>query len=239
MRVQARVQERPREPIFGPVDTPPPTVALEFARLPEPEMLARARDFRDELARRRSVRDFAPEPLPAGLLDLCIQAAGTAPSGAHREPWTFVVVADPSVRARLRAAAEEEERRLYQERISDEWRAALRPLGTDEHKPFLETAPSLIAVFRHVYGLEDGHKHTNYYTHESVGIAVGLLLAALHHAGVATLTHTPSPMGFLAQILERPPNEKPYLLIPVGYPAPGCRVPDLARKPLDSIRVLV
>jgi hypothetical protein len=143
------------------------------------------------------------------------------------------------VRARLRAAAEEEERRLYRERISDEWREALRPLGTDEHKPFLETAPGLIAVFRHVHGVEDGRKHTNYYTQESVGIAVGLLLAALHRAGVVALTHTPSPMGFLNEILGRPPHERPYVLIPVGYPAPGCRVPALARKPLDQIRVRV
>jgi iodotyrosine deiodinase len=170
---------------------------------------------------------------------LCISSAGSAPSGAHRQPWTFVVVTDPAVRRRLRAAAEEEERRLYHERISEEWRAALRPLGTDEHKPFLETAPALIAVFRHVFGLEDGQKHTNYYTQESVGIAVGFLLAALHHAGLATLTHTPSPMGFLAEILGRPSNERAYLLIPVGFPAAGCKVPDLQRKPLDQIRVRV
>ncbi|HVS19100.1 MAG TPA: nitroreductase family protein [Planctomycetota bacterium] len=202
-------------------------------------MLERARAFRDELARRRTVRDFAPDPLPPGLLDVCIETAGSAPSGAHRQPWTFVVGADPDVRRRLRAAAEEEERRLYHERISDEWRAALQPLGTDEHKPFLETAPGLIAVFRHVFGLEDGRKRTNYYTQESVGIAVGMLLAALHHAGLATLTHTPSPMGFLAEVLERPANEKAYLLIPVGYPASGCRVPALVRKPLDEIRVRV
>jgi iodotyrosine deiodinase len=221
------------------VEAPPPTVALDFRRLSEAEMLARARAFRDELARRRTVRDFAPDPLPPGILELCIQAAGSAPSGAHRQPWTFVVVQDRAVRARLRAAAEEEERLLYRERISAEWRAALRPLGTDEHKPFLETAPGLIAVFRHVYGLEDGVKHTNYYTQESVGIAVGFLLAALHHAGLATLTHTPSPMGFLSEVLGRPVNEKPYLLIPVGYPAPGCRVPDLVRKPLDAILVRV
>ncbi len=134
-------------------------------------------------------------------------------------------------------AAEEEERKLYHERISAEWRAALAPLGTDEHKPFLEIAPALIVVFRHAYGLEDGRKHTNYYTQESVGIAVGFLLASLHHAGVATLTHTPSPMSFLQELLERPENEQAYLLIPVGYPAEGCRVPDLARKSLDEIRV--
>lgn len=233
------MRTRLRGPILTPLDTPPPTVALQFQRLSEDQMLARALAFRDELAQRRTVREFAPDALPDGLLDLCIQTAGSAPSGAHRQPWTFVVVEDRAVRARLRAAAEEEERLLYRERISEEWRAALRPLLTDEHKPFLETAPGLIAVFRHVYGLEDGVKHTNYYTQESVGIAVGFLLAALHHAGLATLTHTPSPMGFLSEVLGRPVNEKPYLLIPVGYPAAGCRVPDLARKSLEAIRVRV
>ena len=216
--------------------SPFPTVPLDFTRREPARMLARAQEFRDELARRRTVREFSADPLPEGLLDLCIQAAGSAPSGAHRQPWTFVVVTDPQVRRRLRAAAEEEEHRLYHERISEEWRAALAPLGTDEHKPFLETAPALIAVFRHVYGLEDGHKQTNYYTQESVGIAVGFLLAALHHAGLATLTHTPSPMGFLAEILGRPSNEKAYVLIPVGFPSDGCRVPALERKPLDEIR---
>jgi nitroreductase len=185
------------------------------------------------------VRAFSPEPLPEGLLDECIAAAGSAPSGAHRQPWTFVVVRDPEVKRRIRLAAEAEERRLYHERISDEWREALAPLGTDEHKPFLETAPALIVVFRHVFGLEEGRKRTNYYTQESVGIAVGFLLAALHHAGVATLTHTPSPMGFLQELLGRPENERAYVLIPVGYPAEGCRVPDLQRKPLEAIRVEV
>jgi nitroreductase len=202
-------------------------------------MLARACAFRDELARRRSVRAFSDEPLPEGLLDACIAAAGSAPSGAHRQPWTFVVVTDPETKRRIRAAAEEEERKLYRERISEEWREALEPLGTDEHKPFLETAPALIAVFRHVYGLEEGRKHTNYYTQESVGIAAGFLLAALHHAGLATLTHTPSPMTFLQDVLQRPANERAYLLIPVGYPAEGCLVPDLERKPLNEIRVRV
>lgn len=222
-------------------DSPPlpPLVPLHFRRLPAAEMLARARTWRDELARRRSVRDFSPEPLPAGLVDECIAAAGSAPSGAHRQPWTFVVVSDPVVKRRIRLAAEAEERKLYQQRMNAEWRAALAPLGTDEHKPFLETAPALIAVFRHAWGLEDGRKSTNYYTQESVGIAVGFLLASLHHAGLATLTHTPSPMTFLQQILERPDNEKAYLLIPVGYPAEGCRVPDLVRKTLDEIRVSI
>ncbi len=217
----------------------PRFVPLDFTRLPPEQMLSSAKDWRAEIAHRRSVRDFSPDAIPAGLLDECIAAAGTAPSGAHRQPWTFVVVTDREVKRRIREAAEEEERKLYHERISAEWREALAPLGTDEHKGFLEIAPALIAVFRHVYGLEDGRKQTNYYTQESVGIAVGFLLVALHHAGLATLTHTPSPMGFLQSILGRPANERPYLLIPVGYPSDGCRVPDLARKPLDEIRVRV
>ena len=167
---------------------------------------------------------------------------GSAPSGANRQPWTFVVVTEPALKRRIRAAAEEEERRLYRERISDEWRAALAPLGTDEHKPFLETAPALIVIFRQVHGLEPdgprrGEKVTHYYTQESVGIAAGFLLCALHRAGLATLTHTPSPMAFLGEILERPENERAFLLIPVGYPADGCRVPAIGRKPLDAIRV--
>ena len=216
----------------------PRFVPLDFRRRPPAEMLARAAAFRDELATRRSVRHFSDEPLPDGLLDLCIATAGSSPSGAHRQPWTFVVVRDPATKRAICEAAEEEERKLYGERLTDEWRAALEPLGTTPEKPFLETAPALIAVFRHVVGAKDGVKLTNYYTQESVGIACGLLLAALHHAGLATLTHTPSPMGFLQRILGRPAHERAYLLIPVGYPAKGCLVPDLARKPLEEIRVL-
>jgi nitroreductase len=215
----------------------PRFVPLEFVRQEPQRMLERARALRVEMGRRRSVRHFSDEPIPEGLLDEVVALAGSAPSGAHRQPWTFVVVTDAALKARIRAAAEEEERKLYRERISAEWRAALRPLGTDEHKPFLETAPALIAVFRQVWGLENGVKSTNYYTQESVGIAVGFLLMALHQVGLASLTHTPSPMGFLGQILGRPENERPYLLVPVGYPEPGCLVPDLARKPLDRIRV--
>jgi iodotyrosine deiodinase len=217
----------------------PRRIALEFRRLPAEAMLERARAWRAELALRRSVREFSPQPLPEGLLDECVAAAASAPSGAHRQPWTFVVVVDPALKREIRLAAEEEERKFYGERISAEWRAALFPLGTDENKPFLEIAPALIAVFRHAYGLEDGRQQANYYTQESVGIAVGFLLAALHHAGLAALTHTPSPMAFLQRILRRPKNEKPYLLIPVGYPAEGCTVPDLVRKPLDEVRVVV
>lgn len=211
---------------------------LDFERLPAEEMQRRGAQFRELMARRRSVRHFAPDPLPEGLLDDCILAAGSAPSGAHRQPWTFVVVTDPELKRQLREAAEEEERLLYGERLTDEWRDALRPLGTDEHKPFLEIAPALIVVFRHVHDVEQGRKVTNYYTQESVGIAAGFLLCALHQAGLATLTHTPSPMSFLQRILGRPDYERAYLLIPVGYPAPDCEVPDLERKSLDEIRVL-
>jgi len=213
-------------------------VPLSFERRPLPAMLSRARELRADLQRRRSVRHFAPDDVPQELLDECIRAAGTAPSGANRQPWTFVVVRDSDVKQRIRAAAEEEERRLYEERITPEWRAALEPLGTDAQKPFLEIAPALIVVFRHAYDVEEGERKANYYTQESVGIASGMLIAALHVAGLATLTHTPSPMGFLASILERPENEKPYLLIPVGYPTDDCRVPDIDKKALDEIRIV-
>lgn len=218
-------------------------VPLEFVRRSPEELQARAREFREELARRRSVRHFSDEDVPAAVLDECIRAAGSAPSGANRQPWTFVVVRDPEKKCAIRLAAESEERELYERRITPEWREALAPLGTDWHKPFLEIAPALIVVFRHVFGLEAGEKgarrRTNYYTQESVGIAVGFLIAALHRAGLATLPHTPSPMGFLADILRRPENEKAFVLLPVGYPSPGCQVPDLARKPLDEIRIVL
>jgi nitroreductase len=216
---------------------PPRFVPYSLERRPAPEMLARARAFRAELALRRSVRHFSDEPVDLELVDECIRAAGSAPSGAHRQPWTFVVVRDPQVKRRIRLAAEAEERELYQHRMSAEWREALAPLGTTWEKPFLETAPVLVAVFRQAYGLAGERRTTNYYTQESVGIALGFLIAALHLAGLATLTHTPSPMGFLGEILGRPRNEKAYVLLPVGFPAPDCRVPDLARKELDEIRV--
>lgn len=213
-------------------------VPLGFERLGSSEMLERAAAFHASLKRRRSVRHFSPDPVPDGLLEACIAAAGSAPSGANRQPWTFCVVTDADKKRRIREAAETEERELYERRITPEWREALAPLGTDANKPFLEIAPALIVIFRHVWlPAEGGGKQTNYYTQESVGIASGFLLAALHQAGLATLTHTPSPMGFLSEILERPAHEKAYLLIPVGFPADGCEVPELSKKPLEEILV--
>jgi nitroreductase len=195
--------------------------------------------FGAAMARRRSVRDFSPEPVPRELVAEAIRVAATAPSGAHQQPWTFVLIGDePELRARIREAAEAEERESYEHRMSDEWLAALAPLGTDWHKPHLTDAPWLIVVFEQVYGVRpDGTKVKHYYVRESVGIAVGFLLAALTHAGLATLTHTPSPMGFLRDICGRPENERPYVVIPVGRPAADATVPDLARKPLDEVLV--
>jgi nitroreductase len=216
----------------------PRFVSLDFERLPEDEQLARSRAFLDDMRRRRTVRAFSPEPVPYELVENAIATAGTAPSGAHQQPWTFVVVSDPDVKRRLRAAAEEEERRSYEGRMPADWLEALRPLGTDWRKPHVEDAPYVIVVFEQTYGIRpDGSKMKHYYVRESVGIAVGLLLASLHRAGLATLTHTPSPMGFLREILGRPANERAYVLVPVGYPAEGCEVPDLERKPLDAILV--
>ena len=216
----------------------PRFVPLAFERLAEEEQLARSRAFREEMRRRRSVRAFSREPVPYELVENAIATAGSAPSGAHQQPWTFVVVADADVKRRIRVAAEEEERRSYEERMPSDWLEALRPLGTDWRKPHIEDAPYVVVVFEQAYGLRsDGSRAKHYYVKESVGIAVGLLLASLHRAGLATLTHTPSPMGFLREILERPPNERPYVLVPVGYPADGCTVPDLRRKPLDEILV--
>ncbi len=213
-----------------------PIPLATYRRLTEPEMLTRARSFRDEMRRRRTVRQFSPEPVPAGVIDACIEAAGTAPNGANRQPWHFVVITDPEVKRKIRAAAEEEERDFYRNRAPPEWLEALAALGTDEHKPFLDTAPLLIAIFAESYELGgDGKKIKNYYVQESVGIATGILVTSLHHAGLATLTHTPSPMGFLNDILGRPPNERPFLLLVVGYPAADAVVPDIPKKPLEEI----
>ena len=225
-----------------------PFVLLEFERLSVSESRSRARAFLAQIRRRRSVRDFSPDPIPMDVVDAAIEAAGSAPSGANRQPWRFVVVTDADAKRRIREAAEVEERKFYETRATPEWLADLAPLGTDWRKPFLETAPCLIVVFRIDYEpatVADGTqgdatgRHKNYYVQESVGIAVGFLLAALHAAGLATLTHTPSPMGFLRETLGRPKHEQPFVLIPVGYPAEGARVPDLAKKPVDEIRVRV
>ncbi len=208
-------------------------------RLPVGEMLRRGREFFALMRQRRSVRHFAPDPVPRELIELAIQTASTAPSGAHRQPWKFVAVADPNVKRRIQVAAEEEERQSYEGgRMPAEWLEALKPLGTDWHKPFLETAPWIVVVFEEAYGLTpEGKKQTNYYVKESVGIACGLFITALHQMGLATLTHTPSPMAFLGEILERPENERPFILFPVGYPANDAVVPNLRRKDLDEVAV--
>jgi nitroreductase len=217
-----------------------PFVELEFERLPEEEQLPRVRRFYEVMRRRRTVRDFSSEPFDRAVLDQAILSAGTAPSGAHQQPWRFVVVSDAEVKRKIREAAEEEEKENYERRFPEEWKRVLAPLGVDWRKEFLEVVPYLIVVFRIDYGLSlDGTKEKHYYVMESVGIAVGMLLAALHQAGLATLTHTPSPMGFLREILGRPKNETPFVLIPVGYPAKGAKVPDLRRKSLDEIRIEV
>ena len=211
-------------------------IPLEFRRYPDEEMVARAEAFYDLLRTRRTVRDFSPESVPLEVIEAALRVAGTAPNGANLQPWHFVVVSDPSLKREIRQAAEVEEREFYQRRAPPEWLAALELLGTDADKPFLEAAPYLIVIFGEAYGLlEDGRKVKNYYVNESVGIATGMLIAALHRAGLATLTHTPSPMKFLNRILRRPNNERPFLLLVVGRPAEGARVPDIRKKPLEEI----
>src|SRR5438445_8574376 len=213
-------------------------VPLEFERLPEGEALARSRAFLELMERRRSVRHFSDEPVPAELIENAIRTAGTAPSGANQQPWTFVVVTDPELKERLREAAEHEERLLYEQRATEEYLDAIEPIGTDWIKTHITDAPALIVVFEQSYGYEpDGSKRKHYYVRESVGIATGFLLASLHAAGLAMLTHSPAPMGFLKEILERPANERPFILIPVGYPAEDAEVPSLTKKWLDDISV--
>ncbi|MEJ2483310.1 MAG: nitroreductase family protein [Gemmatimonadota bacterium] len=203
---------------------------------PPEEMQRRAREFYGLMDRRRTVREFSDRPIPAGVVEDCIRTAGSAPSGAHKQPWQFVVVRDPALKKEIRVAAEKEERKFYGGKAPEDWLAALEPLGTDASKPFLETAPCLIVIFARRYGEdEDGTREKHYYVQESVGIATGFLIAALHSAGLATLTHTPSPMGFMNSVLDRPKNERPFLLLVTGYPSPEARVPDLVRKPLEEI----
>ncbi len=217
-----------------------PFVRHQPPTYPEPEMLARSEQFYRWLDQRRTVRDFSNRPVPRAVIDNLLRAASTAPSGAHKQPWTFCVVSDPTVKKKIRAAAEKEEYESYQGRMSEEWLTDIRPLQTDWHKPFLEDAPYLIVVFKKAYDLlPDGTKRNNYYVAESVGLACGFLLAAIHHAGLVALTHTPSPMSFLTKILKRPDNERPFLLIPVGYAAKETWVPKLKRKELDEVVVFL
>jgi len=214
-------------------------IPLRYEKPAEADVAARARRFYEDMNRRRTVRDFSPEPVPAEVIEELVRAASTAPSGAHRQPWTFVAVSDPEIKRRIRIAAEREEQENYGGRMPDEWLRALEPLGTDEHKPFLEIAPWLVVLFRQNHGVgPDGEHVRHYYVAESVGIAAGMFLTAVHQAGLVALTHTPSPMGFLREILERPANETACLLMPVGYPAPGAQVPDLRRKPLGDVLIL-
>ncbi len=203
----------------------------------EAETFARSQSFLSHMQKRRSLRFFSDRPVPREVIENLIMTASTAPSGAHKQPWTFCVVSDPAIKAKIREAAEAEERESYNGRMSEEWLRDLAPLGTDWQKPFLEIAPWLIVVFKKAYEMEGGERRKCYYVSESVGIAAGFLLAAIHNAGLVSLTHTPSPMNFLQKIFDRPDNERPFLLIPVGYPAEGATVPDLRRKGLEEVSV--
>ena len=213
---------------------------LQFTEYPNEEMQERATSFREEMQRRRTVRHFSDKPVSREIIEECLITAGTAPNGANLQPWQFVVVSDPHVKHEIRVAAEEEEEEFYHRRAPQEWLDALASLGTDEHKDFLDVAPYLIAIFGKTYStLPDGKRVKNYYVNESVGIATGFLITALHHAGLVSLTHTPSPMGFLNVILNRPSDEKPFLLLVTGFPAEEAQVPVITKKPLDEIVTFV
>lgn len=215
-------------------------VPLEWSTTTDAEMRRRAREFRLAASRRRTVRQFSDRPVPRDVIEECILSAGTAPSGANRQPWRFVAVSSPDMKRRIREAAEVEEREFYEHRAPDDWLAALAPIGTDADKSFLETAPWLIAVFAESYGTDqDGERRKNYYVQESVGIATGILITALHRTGLATLTHTPSPMRFLNSLLDRPDRERPFLLLVTGHPAADAMVPDIRRKELAGISAFV
>jgi len=213
------------------------TVPLQFEKLPEHETVSRSKDFLEEMRGRRSVRHFSSEPVPIEAVRNCIETAAQAPSGANKQPWTFVLVTDPDVKKRIRGAAEAEEAAHYGGRASERWLLDIEPLGTDQYKPFLETAPALIVVFAQKYG--EAPENLHYYVSESVGIATGVLITALHRAGLVALTHTPSPMKFLSEILERPDNERAFMIIPVGYPVEDCQVPDIGRKSREEYLVEV
>ncbi|MFT6289843.1 MAG: nitroreductase [Ilumatobacter sp.] len=223
-----------------------PFEALEFTRRPMHEMAERASTFHDEMARRRSVRMLSDELVPPSLIEKAVSTASTAPSGAHQQPWRFVATQDPDLKRKIREAAEIEERVNYgaegerPSRMNEQWRIELAPLGTDWHKEFLEAAPWIVVLFEERYGIrDDGSKRTHYYVKESCGIAAGMFIAALHHMGLATLTHTPSPMAFLTKLLGRPENERPFVLFPIGYPLDGCQVPTLNRKPLSEVLTII
>lgn len=208
----------------------------DYIEYPVEEMKKRAEAFYEEMKRRRTVREFSDRKVPRGVIEKCILAAGTAPNGANMQPWHFVVVEDQDLKSKIRMAAEKEEKEFYERRATEEWLEALAPLGTDENKPFLEEAPYLIAIFAEKYGItKKGNKVKNYYVKESVGIATGMLITALHHSGLVSLTHTPSPMGFLNELLDRPSNETPFLLLVVGYPEEGVKIPDISKKLLREI----
>ena len=212
------------------------TIPFDFQEYPIEEIQSRALRYYENMSRRRTIRDFSKRLVPIDVIENCIRAADTAPSGANQHPWHFVVVTDPGKKRKIRVAAEKEEKEFYSTRAPKEWLDVLAPLGTDAHKPFLETAPYLIAIFAQNYGVDkDGKKSKHYYVNESVGIATGLLVSAIHYSGLASLTHTPSPMRFLNQILERPDSERPFLLLIVGYPAVDARVPEIRRKSLSEI----
>jgi len=213
---------------------------LDFEEYSESKMRSRSESFLNEIITRRTIREFSDRIVPIDIINNCIKTDASAPSGANKQPWQFVIVRDSGIKTKIREAAEKEEKEFYGHRATKEWLEDLNQFGTDWHKPFLEIAPYLIVIFRKIYDLEDdGTQRKNYYVNESVGIASGFLLAALHHAGLATLTHTPSPMNFLGEILNRPKNEKAFLLIPVGYPAKDAEVPDISKKPFSEISKIV
>ena len=212
---------------------------LEFKKQTENQMIQRSKYFLEMIKSRRTVRDFSEKNIPEGVIENAVKAAASAPSGANKEPWHFVIVKDPAVKKKIRVAAEKEEKEFYEHRAPDSWLEDLNQFKTDWHKPFLEQAPSLIIVFRQSYINLGSTRRKNYYVNESVGIACGFLLAALHNAGLVTLTHTPSPMGFLEKILKRPKNEKAFLLIPIGYPAENAKVPDLIKKPYNEVSTVL
>lgn len=217
------------------MDHDKPFITFHFDRKPESQMLEESKRYYQLMDKRRTVREFAPDPIPKEVIENAIRTANTAPSGAHKQPWFFAVVTDPDVKKRIREAAEKEERENYERRFPEDWLQDLAVFGTNAVKEYIDIAPTLIVIFKQNYQIVNGARKKNYYVNESVGIATGMLIAALHNAGVASLTHTPNPMAFLNEILERPKNEVPVILLPIGYPKPGTKIPDLTRKPLDEI----